>query len=172
MYISTPPNPEVENFQIKIYYPAGDWTPDPLNQGQLCYHLSQRGSTYVEKAYSTVDRDWSVGWDDKLGGPLGAFQKEQAMSLHRVSPSSFFSSSSCVWTRGSYASIWASVAVHMLRRHIVLLIAICLSDGTLSLMAPLVLFEKSRLCARTGFHLLPFFHHPSLNTITLHIQLP
>ena len=26
MYISTPPSPEVENFQIKIYYPAGDWT--------------------------------------------------------------------------------------------------------------------------------------------------
>ena len=29
MYISTPPSPEVENFQIKIYYPAGDWTPGP-----------------------------------------------------------------------------------------------------------------------------------------------
>ena len=24
VYISTPPSPEVENFQIKIYYPAGD----------------------------------------------------------------------------------------------------------------------------------------------------
>ena len=32
VYISTPPSPEVENFQIKIYYPAGDWTPDMLNQ--------------------------------------------------------------------------------------------------------------------------------------------
>ena len=26
VYISTPPSPEVENFQIKIYYTAGDWT--------------------------------------------------------------------------------------------------------------------------------------------------
>ena len=24
LYISTPPSPEVENFQMKIYYPAGD----------------------------------------------------------------------------------------------------------------------------------------------------
>ena len=32
VYISTAPSPEVENFQIKIYYPAGDWTPDLLNQ--------------------------------------------------------------------------------------------------------------------------------------------
>ena len=31
--------------------------------------------------------------------------------------------------------------------------------GTLSLVAPLVLFEKSRLWAGTGFHLLPSFHH-------------
>ena len=31
--------------------------------------------------------------------------------------------------------------------------------GTLSLAAPLVLFEKSRLWAGTGFHLLPSFHH-------------
>ena len=31
--------------------------------------------------------------------------------------------------------------------------------GTLSLAAPLVLFEKSRLWASTGFHLLPSFHH-------------
>ena len=30
--------------------------------------------------------------------------------------------------------------------------------GTLSLAAPLVLFEKSRLWAGTGFHILPFFH--------------
>ena len=30
MYISTPPSPEVENFQIEIYYPAGDRTPDLL----------------------------------------------------------------------------------------------------------------------------------------------
>ena len=30
----------------------------------------------------------------KPGGPLGAFQEEQAMSRHRVSPSPFFSSSS------------------------------------------------------------------------------
>ena len=31
--------------------------------------------------------------------------------------------------------------------------------GTLSLAAPLVLFEKSRLWAGTEFHLLPSFHH-------------
>ena len=31
--------------------------------------------------------------------------------------------------------------------------------GTLSLVAPLVLFEKSRLWAGIGFHLLPSFHH-------------
>ena len=43
MYISIPPSPEVENFQMKIYYPAGDWTPDLLNQRQTCYHLSHRG---------------------------------------------------------------------------------------------------------------------------------
>ena len=42
-YISTPPSPEVENFQMKIYYLAGDRTLDPLNQRQTCYHLSQRG---------------------------------------------------------------------------------------------------------------------------------
>ena len=35
--------PEVANFQIKIYYPARDWTPDLLNQRQTCYHLSQLG---------------------------------------------------------------------------------------------------------------------------------
>ena len=43
VYISTPPSPEAENFQMKIYYPAGDRTPDLLNQRQTCYHLSQRG---------------------------------------------------------------------------------------------------------------------------------
>ena len=31
--------------------------------------------------------------------------------------------------------------------------------GTLSLVAPLVLFEKKRLRAGIGFHLLPSFHH-------------
>ena len=31
--------------------------------------------------------------------------------------------------------------------------------GTLSLSAPLVLIEKSRLWAGTGFHLIPSFHH-------------
>ena len=44
MYISTPPSSEVENIQMKIYYSAGDRTPDLLNQRQTCYHLSQRGS--------------------------------------------------------------------------------------------------------------------------------
>ena len=43
MYTSTPPSPEVENFLMKICYPAGDRTPDLLNQKQTCYHLSQRG---------------------------------------------------------------------------------------------------------------------------------
>ena len=46
MYISTPPCPEVENFQIKIYYPAGDRTSVPLNQRQTCYHLSLRGERF------------------------------------------------------------------------------------------------------------------------------
>ena len=32
---------EVENFQMKIYYPAGYRTPDLLNQRQTCYDLSQ-----------------------------------------------------------------------------------------------------------------------------------
>ena len=49
---------------------------------------------YVEKAYRTVDRDSSVGWDVKPGGPLGAFREEQTMSRYRVSPSPFLSSSS------------------------------------------------------------------------------
>ena len=43
VYISTPPSSEVENFQMKIHYPAGDRTLDLLNQWQTCYHLSQRG---------------------------------------------------------------------------------------------------------------------------------
>ena len=41
MYISTPPSSDVENFQMKIYYPTGDQTPDLLNKRQTCYHLSQ-----------------------------------------------------------------------------------------------------------------------------------
>ena len=32
---------------MKIYYPAGDRTPDLLNQTQTCYHLSQRGELDV-----------------------------------------------------------------------------------------------------------------------------
>ena len=31
VYISTPPSPEVENFQMRIYYPAEDRTPDLLS---------------------------------------------------------------------------------------------------------------------------------------------
>ena len=57
----------------------------------------------------------------------------------------------------------------MLRRHILLLIAIHNQMGTLSLAAPLVRFEKSRLWAGTAFHLLPSFHnhhHPTLHNIT------
>ena len=59
----------------------------------------------------------------------------------------------------------------MLRRHIVLLIAIRSSDGDVKPGGPLVLFEKNRLWAGTGFHLLlPFIIIPH-NTITLHKQL-
>ena len=47
---------------------------------------------YVEKAYNTVDSD-SLDGDVKPGGPLDAFREEQAMSRHRVSPSSFLSPS-------------------------------------------------------------------------------
>ena len=35
VYMSTPPSPEVENFQMKFYYPAEDRTPDLLNQRQI-----------------------------------------------------------------------------------------------------------------------------------------
>ena len=48
VYISTPPSPEIENFQMKIYYLAGDRTPDLLNQMQTCYHLSQRGELHLK----------------------------------------------------------------------------------------------------------------------------
>ena len=55
MYISTPPSPEVEIFQIKIYYPDGDQTPDLLDQRQTCYHLSQRGEQKLEvDTYKTI----------------------------------------------------------------------------------------------------------------------
>ena len=37
--------------------------------------------------------------------------------------------------------------------------------GTLSLAAPLVLFEKSRLRVGTGFHLLPSYHHPTQHNL-------
>ena len=37
VYISTPPSPEVEHFQMKIYYPTGDRTPDLLNQWQTLF---------------------------------------------------------------------------------------------------------------------------------------
>ena len=59
VHISTPPSPEVENFQMKIYYPAGDRTPDPLNQRQTCYQLSQRGElrTNRRKIQNVILRD-------------------------------------------------------------------------------------------------------------------
>ena len=53
MYISTPPSSGVENFQMKIYYPAGDRTPDPLNQMQTCYHLSQHGE-HIQESHERV----------------------------------------------------------------------------------------------------------------------
>ena len=43
MYNLAPPSPEVENFQMKIYYPAGVRTTDLLNQRETCYHLNMRG---------------------------------------------------------------------------------------------------------------------------------
>ena len=42
--------------------------------------------------------------DIKPGGPLGAFQEEQAMSRHRVSPSLFLSSSSSLTTQSHYTN--------------------------------------------------------------------
>ena len=47
VYISIHNSTYVENFQMKIYYPAGDRTPDLLNQRQTCYHLSQRGELSI-----------------------------------------------------------------------------------------------------------------------------
>ena len=54
LYISTPPSPEVENFHIEIYYPAGDRTSDLLNQRQTCYHLSQRGELNYKMLQSLI----------------------------------------------------------------------------------------------------------------------
>ena len=58
----------------------------------------------------------------------------------------------------------------MLRRHIVLLTEIRPSDGDVKPGGPLGLFEKRRLWAGTGFHLLPSFHYHH-HTITLHKHL-
>ena len=53
VYISTHPSPEVESFQMKVYYPTGDRTPDLLNQ--TCYHLSQRvGCDNVDSSINSV----------------------------------------------------------------------------------------------------------------------
>ena len=60
MYISTPPSHEVENFQMKIYYPAGDRTPDLLNQRQTCYHLSQRGELMYQNVKAIILQDRRV----------------------------------------------------------------------------------------------------------------
>ena len=49
VYIFTPPSPEVENCQMKIYYTAEDRTPDLRNQRQTGYHLSQRGEVFKSK---------------------------------------------------------------------------------------------------------------------------
>ena len=40
VYICTPPSPEVENFQMKIYYPARDRTPRPAEPEQGGYCLA------------------------------------------------------------------------------------------------------------------------------------
>ena len=56
MYISTPPIPEVENFQTKIYYPAGDRTPDPLNQRQTCYlNISKTKAMVIGRKPKNID---------------------------------------------------------------------------------------------------------------------
>ena len=39
-------------FKLKIYYPAGDRTPDLLNQRQTCYHLSPRGELQCKRNLS------------------------------------------------------------------------------------------------------------------------
>ena len=53
VYVSTSPSPEVENFQIKIFCPAGDRTPDLLSQRQTCYHLSPRGEIWCDSVDSS-----------------------------------------------------------------------------------------------------------------------
>ena len=51
----TSPSPEVENFQMKIYYPAGDRTPDLLNQKETCYLEETKIIwTYVSLALSIL----------------------------------------------------------------------------------------------------------------------
>ena len=47
VYISTPPSPEVENFQMKIYYPAGNRTPDLLRGIMLDLVFLSRKSVIV-----------------------------------------------------------------------------------------------------------------------------
>ena len=66
---SPAPSPEVENFQMKIYYPTGDRTPDPLNQRQTCYHLSQHGELYAWdwKLKLTIDALRSPRWPSISG---------------------------------------------------------------------------------------------------------
>ena len=39
--------------KIKIYYPAGDWTPVLQNQRQTCYHLSQCGESKTFHIFMT-----------------------------------------------------------------------------------------------------------------------
>ena len=55
MYISTPPSPEVEYFQMKICYPTGDRTPELLNQRQTSYHLSHRS-----EHLNALDRNYHI----------------------------------------------------------------------------------------------------------------
>ena len=40
--------------KLKIYYPAGDRTPDLLNQRQTCYHLSQCGKLVILNILSLI----------------------------------------------------------------------------------------------------------------------
>ena len=48
---------------MKVYDSSGDRTPDPLNQRQTCYHLSQRGALvftmYIQyyKNFGLLSRD-------------------------------------------------------------------------------------------------------------------
>ena len=81
VYISIPPSPEVENFQIKIYYPAGDRTPNLLNQRQTCYHLSQRGELFNTYKTIILPIDEGTPWRQRLDVRLTALGSRIRVSV-------------------------------------------------------------------------------------------